>query len=91
MLVFAATHPDAAELLRDFVAREIIARVASSSRRKDAKLRAALAGSQLIDAALARYVYEIPPLSDAPIATVANLVGDTLDYYLVPGARRKDA
>ena len=82
MLVSAASHPGAAELLREFVTTEIIARVSVVSPREDARLRAELAGSHLIGAALMRYVYQIPPLSDVPLEDVIRPIGAAIDAYL---------
>lgn len=83
LLLSAASHPPAAELLREFVTDEIVARVASVSRRKDARLRAELAGSHLIGTALTRYVYQIPPLSEVPTPELVRRVGGAIDGYLL--------
>jgi AcrR family transcriptional regulator len=84
MLVSAASNDTARELLQRFVTGQIIARLAGVSRRKDATLRAELAGSQLIGAALVRYVYRIPPLCDVPVEQVIKPVGATIQEYLFP-------
>ena len=84
MLQSAGENDTAAELIRRFVTSEIVGRLASASRRKDAALRAELAGSQLIGAALVRYVYRIPPLCDVPIEQVVRPVGAVIQQYLHP-------
>jgi AcrR family transcriptional regulator len=84
MLQSAGENDTAAELIRRFVTGEIVGRLASASRRKDAALRAELAGSQLIGAALVRYVYRIPPLCDVPIEQVVRPVGAVIQQYLHP-------
>ena len=84
MLQSAGQNDAAAELVRHFVTEQIVVRLASTSRRKDAALRAELAGSQLIGAALVRYVYRIPPLCDVPIEQVITPVGATIQQYLQP-------
>lgn len=82
VLLSATTNDAAAEVLRRFVGEQIIARVSRTSRRADDRLRAELAGSQLIGAALVRYVYQVPPLSDVPIAKVIAPIGATIQNYL---------
>lgn len=84
MLQSAGENDAAAELVRRFVTGQIVHRVASMSRRKDAALRAELAGSHLIGAALLRYVYRIPPLCDVPVDQVITPVGATIQQYLQP-------
>lgn len=87
MLLSAAAHPAAADLLRTFVTREIADRVAVVSRRKDARLRAEVVGAHLIGTAMVRYVYRIPPLSDTPVSALVKLIGPTIDSYLLPAPR----
>jgi AcrR family transcriptional regulator len=84
MLVSAADNEAAAALLRKFVTEQVIARVTSLLRGRDAKLRAELAGSQLIGAALVRYVYRIPPMSEVPVEQVIRPVGKAIQAYLSP-------
>ncbi len=84
MLVSAASNETARELLQRFVTRQVVARVASMSRRKDATLRAELVGSQLIGAALVRYVYRIPPMCDVPVEQVVKPIGAAIQEYLFP-------
>jgi AcrR family transcriptional regulator len=82
MLVSAAFNGAAAEVLRDFVRGEVIARVGAMVEGDDVELRAELAGAQLIGAALVRYVYRIPPLCDAPLEEVVGPVGRAIQGYL---------
>lgn len=79
----------AAALLRDFVTREVLARLAEALELDQPRLRASLVGSQLIGLAMVRYVVKIEPLSSASPATVAAWVGPTLQRYLTdPAATR---
>jgi len=81
MLVSAASDEGAADELRDFVCADVIARVAALVDHDDLEVRAALAGAQLIGAALVRYVYQIPPMSEAPLAHVVGSVGRAVQGY----------
>jgi AcrR family transcriptional regulator len=82
MLVSAASNAAAAEVLREFVRDEVIARLAGAVDGPDTELRAELAGSHLIGVALVRYVYRIPPLSDAHLDEVVGPVGRAIHWYL---------
>jgi AcrR family transcriptional regulator len=84
MLVSAASNETARELLQRFVTAQVVARVASVSRREDATLRAELVGSQLIGAALVRYVYRIPPMCDVAVHEVVKPIGAAIQEYLFP-------
>lgn len=88
VLLSAASHPTAEQLLRRFITEEVVSRVAGASPRKNARLWAELAGSHLIGTALVRYVYKIPPLSEMPTAKLAKTVGEVLDGYLGTAAAR---
>ena len=76
------TNQTAAALLRDFVSREVLARLAEAIELDEPQLRASLAASQLIGLAMVRYVVRVEPLASAPPAEVARWVGPTLQSYL---------
>lgn len=78
----AATNEQAAELVRGFVEREVLGRLARSLDAPDPELRAALAGSQVVGMVMARYVVRVRPLVDADPETVAQAIGPTLQRYL---------
>ena len=82
MFLSAAQHPPAAAMLREFVSTEVIGRVAKAAGGRNVRLRASLAGSQLVGAAFARYIVGIPELADLPLPYFARIVGRTLDGYL---------
>jgi AcrR family transcriptional regulator len=71
----------AAALMRDFVSREILARLAAALKRDQPQLRASLAASQLIGLALLRYVVKVEPLASAPPNKLAAWIGPTLQRY----------
>lgn len=94
MLRSAATNEHAAALLREFISREVLARVAAPLGHEDADLRATLVGSQLVGLAMVRYVVRIEPLASASTDTVAAALAPTLQRYLtaelnLPASRPK--
>ena len=72
---------DAAALMRDFVRREVLARVAESLNVPDPQLRAALAASQLVGVAMLRYVVKVEPMVSATPTQLAAWIGPTLQRY----------
>jgi AcrR family transcriptional regulator len=78
----AATNEQAAELLRGFVEREVLGRLARAIDAPDPELRAALAGSQVVGMVMARYVVRVRPLAGADPDTLARAIGPTLQRYL---------
>jgi AcrR family transcriptional regulator len=78
----AATHEHAAEVLRGFIGRELLGRLAAGLGGCDAPLRAALAGSQLVGMAMARYVVRVEPLASADRETLVAALAPTLQRYL---------
>ena len=83
MVRSAATHEHAAQLLREFIGREVLARIAGALEGEDALLRATLVGSQLLGLAMARYVVKIEPLASAAPDVVAKAVAPALRRYLI--------
>ena len=82
MLRSAATHEEAAAMLRGFIEREILGRLARAIDAPDAELRAALAGSQLIGMALARYVVGVGAIARADPERLVAAIGPTIQRYL---------
>jgi AcrR family transcriptional regulator len=82
-LLRSVTQNDqAAEMLRQFVAREVIGRVARSLQVNRPEMRAALAGSHLIGLAIVRYVIRLEPVASADRAELAREVGPAIQRYL---------
>ena len=82
----------AAKLLRDFVSRAVLARLAEALELDQPRLRASLVGSQLVGLAMLRYVVKIEPLASATPAKVAAWIGPTLQRYLTdPAATRPES
>jgi AcrR family transcriptional regulator len=78
----AVGDEQAAAMLREFITEEVLGRIAEELGSPDARLRAALAGSQLIGLMMARYIIRVEPLASAPAAQLAAAVGPTLQRYL---------
>ena len=82
MVRSACTNRRAAELLRDYISEQVLARLATSVPGPAAGLRANLVGSQIVGVAFFRYVVGIEPLASARPEAVAAAVGPTLQRYL---------
>jgi AcrR family transcriptional regulator len=78
----AATSEPAAALVREYVRREILARVAAPLQLDQPELRASLVASQLVGLAVVRYVIKLEPLASASPTTVKEWLGPTLQRYL---------
>jgi AcrR family transcriptional regulator len=83
----------AAAMLREFISREVLGRLAEALDLDQPQLRASLAGSQLIGLAMLRYVVRLEPLASAPARQVATWVAPSIQRYLtdpnVTGGRRR--
>jgi AcrR family transcriptional regulator len=75
----AASRP---ELLREFVERQIVPRLADALDGPDAELRASAFASQMLGLAMARYVLRVEPLASAEPDRVVALIGPTLQRYI---------
>src|SRR5215210_2451940 len=78
----AVSNERAAALLREFIAREVLGRLAAAASPDRPELRASLAGSQVIGLAMARSVVGVPPLATTERETVVGCVGPTIQRYL---------
>lgn len=75
-------NEDAAALLREFVTREVLGRLARALELDQPQLRASLAASQLIGLAMLRCVVKVEPLASASRDEVVAWLGPTLQRYL---------
>jgi AcrR family transcriptional regulator len=78
----AVSHADAARLLREFLTREILGRLAAAAAPDAPQARAALAGAQIIGLAMARKIASIEPIADADPQWLAATVGPVIQRYL---------
>jgi AcrR family transcriptional regulator len=76
----------AAALMRDFVSRAVLGRVAQALDLDRPQLRASLAASQLVGVAMLRYVVRVEPLASASAAEVSAWLGPTLQRYFTDPA-----
>lgn len=81
----AVSHDDAARMLREFLAREVFAKVALSTDVPQPHLRAGLAAAQMIGVAMMRYVIGFDPVVHATREEIIVLVAPTLQRYLTDG------
>lgn len=84
MLRGAFDHEAAAAMLRQFVSRALLSRVAASLDLPVAEreLRVELAASHLVGTALLRYVVRLEPLASADEEQLVQLIAPTLQRYL---------
>jgi AcrR family transcriptional regulator len=82
MIKSAMTHPASAVMVREFVSRGPLARVAERLDVPDARLRVELAMSHMIGLIMARHVLGLEPLASATDEDIVELVAPTLQRYL---------
>ncbi len=78
----AAARPEAADLVREFVTRELQPRISHVIDRPDGALRAVLVGAALMGLAVERYVIAVEPLASADRELVVAWVGPVVQRYL---------
>ncbi|MFI2352857.1 TetR family transcriptional regulator [Streptomyces sp. NPDC019443] len=78
----ALTHEAAAKVLRSFVLRRLLERIAGDLDVPDPKFRAELAASHMIGIAILRYVIRVEPLASADPEEIIVMVAPTLQRYL---------
>jgi AcrR family transcriptional regulator len=78
----ALTHEAAAKVLRGFVLRRLLERIADDLDVPDPKFRAELAASHMIGIVILRYVIKVEPLASAAPEEIVAMVAPTLQRYL---------
>jgi AcrR family transcriptional regulator len=87
MLQSATSNTDAHEAFRGFMQSYVLPAVSGVlGGGEQARLRAMLAGSQLVGVAMLRYVMQIPPLATLTGDEVVKLIAPTLTRYLTADA-----
>ncbi|TMC73701.1 MAG: TetR/AcrR family transcriptional regulator [Chloroflexi bacterium] len=82
----------AAALMREFVSREVLGRLAKALDVDRPELRTSLAASSLIGLAMLRYVVKVEPLASATSDQVSRWVGPAVQRYLTdPGVTTRMA
>jgi AcrR family transcriptional regulator len=79
----AASEPEVARMLREFLTRELFGPAAEMLGTDDGPFRANLVGSQIVGLVMARYVVAIEPLASMPPNAIAAAVAPTLQRYLL--------
>jgi Tetracyclin repressor-like, C-terminal domain len=74
-------------MLRQFVTREILGRVASKLQLDQPRLRAGLAASHLLGVAFLRYVIKLEPIASMERDALALEVGPVIQHYFEQGPR----
>lgn len=89
----AASHPDAAALVRETVTNDL-GRLVAGLTDDEPETRAVLVGSQVVGLALARHVVRVEPLASMAAANLIDYIAPTLQHYLVgtlgQGEARRD-
>jgi AcrR family transcriptional regulator len=74
-------NDDAATLMREFITREVLGRLAKALDVDEPQLRASLAGAQLIGMAMLRYVVKVEPIASADADQIVAWLGPTIQRY----------
>lgn len=77
------THEESRALFLKFISEELMSRLAPRLQGERPETWVALAGSQMLGLVMARYVLKISYIADLSITEVAELVGPTIDRYIV--------
>lgn len=78
----AASEPEAAELIRELIMREILAPLVEQLGSSDAELRASLAQAQVVGLIMARYIVQVEPLASLPPEALIRAIAPSLQRYL---------
>jgi AcrR family transcriptional regulator len=78
----AASNEGASRMLREFLTRTILGRIATRLTAPDPTLRAALVASQVIGVMMARFVLRLEPLASADPDLIARAIAPNLQHYL---------
>ena len=78
----ATSHEYAARMLREFLTREVLERLAQALEMPQPRLRAALVASQLVGLAVIRFVIRLEPIASADPEILVACYAPTLQRYL---------
>ena len=82
MLRSAVNHEDAARMLREFITREVLERIAETLDVPQPRLRAALVGSALVGLAMTRFVIRIDPIVGTDQETLVACYAPPIQHLL---------
>lgn len=86
LLRSAMASPVSAKLLREFISRGPLSRMASSLEGPDVRLRVELAMAQVIGVLISRHVLRLEPLASASKDEVVAYLAPTIQRYLTPAS-----
>jgi AcrR family transcriptional regulator len=78
----AVSNENAAAMLREFLAAELLPVIASRTGNENAPLRASLVAAQLMGVAMLRHVVRLDPVARATPDEIAALVAPVIEQYL---------
>jgi AcrR family transcriptional regulator len=82
LLRAAASEPEAARMVRDLIARRVVAAISETLAVDDARLRANLVASLIVGLAMSRYIVRAEPLASLPPDAVVEAIAPNLQRYL---------
>lgn len=82
LLRTALGHDFAANMLRQFIMREVLHRIAEELGVDDGELRATAVASQIVGLMMVRYGVRVEPLASASIDEVARRIGPVIQWHL---------
>ena len=77
----AASEPNAAVMVRDFIGLNLISPTAKGLPQGDAELRASLIGAQVIGIVMMKYIVQAEPLASASPADIEKVLGPLIQQY----------
>jgi AcrR family transcriptional regulator len=83
MIRAAASEPEAAHMVRELIARKILATIVENLGSDDPQRRASFTSSQIMGLVMARYIIGVEPLASLDPKEVVRVIGPTLQRYLV--------
>ena len=78
----AVSNENAAAMLREFLAAELLPVIASRTGHENAPLRAGLVAAQLMGVAMLRHVVRLDPVASATPDEIVALVAPVIEHYL---------
>ncbi|MFF2374736.1 TetR family transcriptional regulator [Streptomyces xiamenensis] len=78
----ALTHETAARIFREFIAGQLLSRLAGTLDASDAQLRAELAAAQLVGTVLLRYALKMPPIATEDAETLIARLAPVVQHHL---------
>ncbi|MFE0690592.1 TetR family transcriptional regulator [Streptomyces xiamenensis] len=82
----ALTHETAARIFREFIAGQLLSRLAKTLDAADAQLRAELAAAQLVGTVLLRYALKMPPIATEDAETLIARLAPVVQHHLTGAA-----